>query len=390
MKVRGAIRKAGRLLFALIVIAMFAPYVVPPFLDRIYYRGPMSDHFDGEHFYNPDGMVGHQATGEAMRGPMMFRFLAGSDKQPWPVSVPVTSTKPPARVLGEAMRVTWIGHSTVLVQTQGLNILTDPVWSERASPVSFAGPKRVREPGVPFEDLPHIDLVLLSHNHYDHFDLPTIERLWARDKPRIVTSLGNDTILAGRGVPAVARDWGGQVAIRPGITVIVDRVHHWGSRWGKDRNRALWSGFTVTLPGGNLFFAGDTGPGDMTWPAEAAKHGPVRMALIPVGAFRPRQLMSGNHIGPQEAVQAFRLLGAAYALGVHWGTFQLTTEKIDEPRTFLAAALARAGIAPDRFRTTEAGVQWDVPAMPAVQPANKVTASASVSAMPSRSASAAR
>jgi L-ascorbate metabolism protein UlaG (beta-lactamase superfamily) len=385
---RGAIRKAGRVLFALIVLAMFAPYVAPPFLDRIYYRGPVSAHFDGERFYNPDGTAGHQSTGNAMRGPMMFRFLAGSDKQPWPKSVPVTPTKPPAAVAGSAMRVTWIGHATVLVQTQGLNILTDPVWSERASPVSFAGPKRVREPGVRLDDLPVIDLVLLSHNHYDHFDLSTIEKLWARDRPLIVTSLGNDTILRGHGVEATARDWGGRVSIRPGIDVIVDR--HWGSRWGKDRNRALWSGFTVTLPGGNLFFAGDTGPGDMTWPDEAAKHGPVRLALIPVGAFRPRQLMSGNHIGPQEAVDVFRKLHASSALGIHWGTFQLTTEKIDEPREYLTAAMRKAGIAPDRFRMTEAGVGWMVPPMLAAQAANSRAASSAESAMPKRSASAAR
>jgi L-ascorbate metabolism protein UlaG (beta-lactamase superfamily) len=387
---RGAIGKASGLLFALTVIALFAPYVLPPFLDRIYYRGPISDHFDGERFFNPDGMAGHQQTGGGMRGPMMFRFLAGGDKQPWPKSVPVTPTKPPARVIGGAMRVTWIGHATVLVQTQGMNILTDPVWSERASPVSFAGPKRVREPGVRLEDLPKIDLVLLSHNHYDHFDVPTLRKLWARDRPRIVTSLGNDTILAARGVPAIARDWGGRVPIRPGIKVIVDRVHHWGSRFGKDRNRALWSGFTVTLPGGNLFFAGDTGPGDMTWPAEAARHGPVRMALIPVGAFRPRELMSGNHIGPQEAVEVFRRIAPSYALGIHWGTFQLTSEKIDEPRTYLASALAEAGIAPGRFRTTEAGAGWDVPAMAADQPANSRAASPWGRMMPNRSASAAR
>jgi len=384
------VRKVGQLLFAILILGMFAPYVVPPFLDRIYYRGPASDHFDGQRFFNPDGEAGHQATGGAMRGPTMFRFLLGTDKQPWPKSVPVTPTRPPARVEGQAMRVTWIGHATVLVQTQGLNILTDPVWSERASPVSFAGPKRVREPGVRFQDLPPINLVLLSHNHYDHFDLATIERLWARDRPRIVTSLGNDTILAGRGVPATARDWGGRVPIRPGIAVIVDRVHHWGSRWGKDRNRALWSGFTVTLPGGNLFFAGDTGPGDMSWPAEAARHGKVRLALIPIGAFRPRQLMSGNHIGPQEAVEVFRQIDPAYALGIHWGTFQLTTERIDEPRTFLRAALAKAGIAPARFRTTEAGVEWNVPETTAAQPADERTASSVPNRVVNRSVSTAR
>jgi L-ascorbate metabolism protein UlaG (beta-lactamase superfamily) len=380
-------RVAGGVLFALLLAAMFAPYIVPPFLDRIYYRGPVGAHFDGQRFFNPDGMAGHQQIGGGRQGPLMFRFLIGADKEPWPDKVPVTPTRPPARVDGEGMRVTWIGHATVLVQTQGLNILTDPVWSTRASPVQFAGPKRVREPGVRFEGLPKIDVVLISHNHYDHLDLGTLERLWARDRPLIVTSLGNDTILAGRGISSVAKDWGGRVPVRPGVEVIVDRVHHWGSRFGKDRDRALWSGFTVTLPGGNLFFAGDTGPGDMRWPAEAARHGPVRLALIPIGAFRPRQLMSGNHLGPKEAVEVFERIGAAYALGIHWGTFQLTTERIDEPRTYLATSLRSAGIPPDRFRATEAGVGWDVP--PIAQASSRATSS-SVSAMPKRSESAAR
>jgi len=375
------------LLFALLLAAMFAPYVVPPFLDRIYYRGPGSDHFDGERFFNPDGLAGHQEIGGGRQGPLMFRFLLGTDKEPWPESVPVAPTRPPERVDGAAMRITWVGHATALVQTQGLNILTDPVWSERASPVQFAGPRRVRAPGVRFEDLPKIDVVLVSHNHYDHLDLATLERLWARDRPLIVTSLGNDTILKGRGIQAIARDWGGRVPVRPGVAVIVDRVHHWGSRFGKDRNRALWSGFTVTLPGGNLFFAGDTGLGDMTWPAQAATHGPVRLALIPIGAFRPRQLMSGNHLGPKEAVDVFRRLGAAYALGIHWGTFQLTTEKIDEPREYLSASLRAARIAPDHFRSTEAGIGWDVPA---IDQASNAATSLSLSTMPKRSASAAR
>ena len=378
---RRAARIAGRLLFALLVAALFAPYVLPPFLDRIYYRGP-------------------QQIGGGMQGPLMFRFLLGADQAPWPEHVPVTPTKPPPRVAGGAMRVTWIGHATVLVQTQGLNILTDPIWSERASPVSFAGPKRVREPGVRFDDLPRIDLVLVSHDHYDHLDLKTLKRLWQRDRPEILTSLGNDTVLARAGIVSAARDWGSELRVAapacrgcsncecPSVaSVFVDRVHHWGSRFGKDRNRALWSGFTVVLPGGNLFFAGDTGPGDMRWPAEAARHGPVRFALIPIGAFRPRQLMSGNHLGPKEAVEVFRRLGAAYALGIHWGTFQLTTERIDEPRRYLAASLRAAGIAPDRFRATEVGIGWDVP--PLAQSSSSA-ASASVTAMPKRSSSIAR
>ncbi len=377
------------MLFGLLIAVLFAPYVVPPFLDRIYYRGPVSDHFDGRRFFNPDRDT---APIQPEKKAGFLRFLFGADRAPWPKFVPVAQTVPPARVAGQAMRVTWIGHSSVLVQTEGLNILTDPIWSDYASPFPPLGPRRVQAPGVKFEDLPKIDLVLISHNHYDHMDLPTLRRLWARDRPLIVTALGNDTILRGHGMDAVTRDWGGRVPIRPGIDVIVERTHHWDSRWAADRNRALWSGFTVTLPGGNLYFAGDTGPGDMSWPAAAAGHGPVRLALLPIGAFRPRELMTGNHIDPVEAVTAFQTLRAAYALGVHWGTFQLTDERIDEPRELLDKTLEARRIALERFRATAVGVEWDVPPMARVQSANSssLATSPSASMIPNRSASAAR
>jgi L-ascorbate metabolism protein UlaG (beta-lactamase superfamily) len=280
------------------------------------------------------------------------------------------------------MRVTWIGHATVLVQTQGLNILTDPIWSERASPFSFAGPKRVRQPGVHFDDLPKIDLVLISHNHYDHMDLPTLKRLWERDRPAIVTSLGNESILQSHGVSAIALDWHSQAVLTetgteleegiprcdpagacPGdrAHVAVARNHHWSSRWGTDRNRALWSAFTVRLPGGNIFFAGDTGWGDGSWVREAAADGPYRLAIIPIGAYEPRDFMKTNHIDPEEAVRIFEALNPAAALGVHWGTFQLTFEPIDEPRQRLDALKRSRGIAPGRFIATEVGRSFSVP-----------------------------
>jgi L-ascorbate metabolism protein UlaG (beta-lactamase superfamily) len=270
-------------------------------------------------------------------------------------------------VKGEAMRVTWIGHATVLIQTEGLNILTDPVWSDYASPVQGFGPKRHRAPGVRFENLPKIDVVLLSHSHYDHMDIPTLRELWDLDKPLIVTSLGNDTILKSKGIDSVARDWGQSVAIRPGIEVFIDRVHHWGTRFAKDRNRMLWSGFTMTLPGGNLYFAGDTGLGDGMWPYEAARHGPIRFALIPIGSYKPREMMAPNHLDPAEAVTVFERLGAMYALGIHWGTFQLAADRIDEPPADLRAALAHAHIEADRFRAPEAGEGWDIPIIPRSQ-----------------------
>jgi L-ascorbate metabolism protein UlaG (beta-lactamase superfamily) len=355
---RKLLRWIGTAVLFLVIALCLAPSLVMPFLDRVYYDGPPSDHYDGERFFNPG------VPPPAARNPGRFfsRFATASGRAEWPQQVPVAPTVPPRRVDGDEMRATWIGHATVLVQTQGMNILTDPVWSERTSPFSFVGPKRVRAPGVRFEDLPKIDLVVISHNHYDHMDLETLRRLWERDRPAIVVSLGNDSILRGAGIPAIARDWRQSVRVGP-AEVVVDRVHHWSSRWGTDRNRALWSGFTIRLPGGNIFFAGDTGWGDGSWVREAAANGPVRFAIIPIGAYEPRDVMANNHVNPEEAVRIFETLNPRQALGMHWGTVQLTFEPIGDPPRRLAELRRARGIADDRFVATEAGRTFRVPSL---------------------------
>ena len=276
---RALLRRVGTGLLFMAVAICFAPSLVPPFLDRIYYDGPQSAHYDGDRFLNP-GFAAYRGG-----DPRLFfnRWAKGEGRAQWPEQVAVRPSVPPRRVDGDAMRVTWIGHASVLVQTQGLNILTDPIWSDRASPFSFIGPKRVRAPGIRFDDLPKIDLILISHNHYDHMDLPTLQRLWERDRPVIVSSLGNDSILGAEGIRSVALDW--KQSIQVGAArVVAERNHHWSSRWGADRNRALWSAFTLQLPGGNIFFAGDTGWGDGQWARESASR-PVRLAILPIGAY---------------------------------------------------------------------------------------------------------
>lgn len=331
----------------IVILAALAIVIIPRFLDRRYYNGPSSGHYDGARFFNPDGEdTARVPGGRGGRAAFLWRQATGDDGRPtWPVSVPVRPSRPAPRVEGDEMVATWIGHATMLVQTQGLNILTDPVWSDRAGPFGF-GPTRVAQPGVRFDDLPKIDVVLVSHNHYDHMDLATLKRLWDRDRPLVVTSLGNDAILRGAGIEARALDWSGSVAVegrgdlaRP-IAVHVTRNHHWGSRWFTDRNRALWSSFVMSLPGGNIFFAGDTGLGDARWADDAAALGPVRLALIPIGAFRftPGEMATGSHIGPVDAVEVYRRLGARTAIPIHWGTFRLSYEAWDTPPRLLDAA----------------------------------------------------
>jgi L-ascorbate metabolism protein UlaG (beta-lactamase superfamily) len=343
---RRLVRFVGTGLLIAIVASCLAIVVVPKFLDRIYYAGPQSPHFDGERFFNPgpDDMLA--PPGGRSRGSFLWRYITRSDDRPsWPETVTVAPAKPEARVEGTRMVATWVGHAGFLVQTQGLNILTDPIWSDTAGPFGL-GPRRVAEPGIRFDDLPKIDLVVVSHNHYDHMDLATLKRLWDRDRPLIVTSLGNDAVIAGGGAKAVAADWGTRIPVKPGVDVVVTRNHHWGSRWFADRNRALWSSFTVTLPsGGNLFFAGDTGMGDGQWPREASKLGPIRLALIPIGAFRfvPGQMGTGSHIGPIDAAEVFDRLGAARGIGMHWGTFRLSFEGYDTPPKLLAEVIKCRG-----------------------------------------------
>lgn len=356
------VRPIAKGLALILILIGLAATIVPHYLDRLYYEGPESGHYDGERFFNPDGDADTmRMPTRGGRGGFLWRQLTGDDGRPaWPQTVAVQPSRPEARVVGQRMVSTWIGHATMLVQTQGLNILTDPVYAERAGPFGF-GPKRVARPGVALDDLPRIDLILISHNHYDHLDQATLRKLWQRDRPLIVTSLGNDSVIGQVGVPATALDWGRERIIRPGVSVAVTRNHHWGSRWFADRNRALWSSFVVKLPGGNIFFAGDTGMGDGRWPEEAAKLGPVRLALLPIGAFRfaPGQMASGSHVGPPQAVQIFERLGAATAIPIHWGTFRLSYEGYDTPPKLLDAAMRCSG-ARGRFAPVRLGQPVEV------------------------------
>ncbi|AEG49440.1 putative hydrolase [Sphingobium chlorophenolicum L-1] len=383
-------RIAGRIAKGLCVALLFltvalclAVTIVPPFLDRIYYEGPVSRHYDGTRFFNPDGDIRPPVPPGGNPQAFIARWLLGRDDRPsWPDMVAVKPARPPAFAAPRGMTATWVGHATVLVQAAGLNILTDPIWSDHASPFPPFGPKRVAQPGVRFDDLPKIDLILVSHDHYDHMDIPTLKKLWDRDRPKIVTSLGNDTILKANGIPSTALDWGQSISGAalnglgdgtviqcenyehcPDYRVHVLRNHHWSSRWGTDRNRALWSSFFIATRAGNIFFAGDTGAGDGGWPGEAARLGPIRLALIPIGAFRfyPGQMQSDAHIGPEQAVRLFEKLQASTAIPIHWGTFRLSYEKWDTPPRMLSLYLRCAGIERKRFAPLKIGQSIPVP-----------------------------
>jgi L-ascorbate metabolism protein UlaG (beta-lactamase superfamily) len=362
---RGLRRWLGRSILYCVIALCLTITLVPPFLDRIYYEGPQSAHFDGARFHNPGIDDTGRAPTSGSRGSFILRWLTGqTDRAPWPDSVAVTPAVPEARVTGGAMKAIWVGHATMLVQADGLNILTDPIWSDVAGRMRI-GPTRVTKPGIDFDKLPKIDVVVVSHNHYDHMDVETLKRLWDRDKPLIVTALGNDSVMKASGIPSKALDWGQRITVKPGVDVVVTRNHHWSSRFGVDRNRALWSSFVFTLPGGNVFFAGDTGFGDGNWPAEARALGPIRLALIPIGAFRfgPGMMKIGSHIGPIQSVEVFKRLGASFAIPVHWGTFQLSFEARDTPPRMLAEVMKCHALPDALFSAKPVGAVIDVPAM---------------------------
>jgi L-ascorbate metabolism protein UlaG (beta-lactamase superfamily) len=322
---------------------------------RRYHDGPASDHFDGTHFFNPSGPIGKGALDV-----IQWRLKGGAAE--WPDEVPLPATaKPAERVHGNELKVTFVGHATVLVQVAGLNILTDPTWSERAFMVDWAGPKRVTPPGIAFEDLPPIDLVLVSHNHYDHMDLPTLARLRETHDPLVVAPLGNEALLLG-GDPRLrvrTLDWWQHLEPVPGVRVHLVPVYHWSRRRVFDRNKALWGGFVVATPAGNAYYGGDTGLWDGAYFREARERfGAFRLAVLPVGAYEPRWFMKDQHVNPAEAVQIHRLLGAQATLGVHLRTFQLTDEAIDTPEVELAAALREAGVPAQQFFTLPIGGSW--------------------------------
>jgi L-ascorbate metabolism protein UlaG (beta-lactamase superfamily) len=325
-----------------------------------YYSGPVSDHFDGKAFFNPGGT-------EPRGGLDLLRWKFGNGNIPWPETFasPFSQAVPETRVDGDRIVVTMVGHASMLIQVSGLNILTDPVWSERTSPFSWTGPKRVNPPGIRIGDLPPIDIVVVTHNHYDHMDLETLRVLQGRDRPLFITPLGNDTIIHSRVADAriTVMDWGGSETVGPGVTFHCEPCHHWSARGLGDRRQALWAAFVFETTAGKIYHIGDTGFHEgRNYRAVGEKHGRFRLANLPFGAYEPRWFMEAQHQNPEEAVQGMQLCGASYVAGHHWGTVKLTDEGIEQPVEALHAALDARKIDRERFRPMRPGEVFEVPA----------------------------
>jgi len=325
------------------------------------YQGPVSDHFDGSVFVNQKP-IEHGGVID------FLGWQLTSDRGPWEEMLDAPPGPPPPKQVGPGqVRVTFIGHATPLVQMDGVNIITDPIYSDHASPLEGVGPRRYRPPGIRFEDLPPIHAVVVSHNHYDHLDLPTLRRLHADHEPRMFVGLGNKQLLERAGIDDVMElDWW-QSAEVGGLRVFSTPAQHFSGRGLCDRDATLWTGFVFRGRAGVVYFAGDTGMGPH-FEQVRDRFGPPRLAIVPIGAYLPRWFMERVHIDPAEAVRAHRLLGAQQSVGMHFGTFALADEGMDQAPTDLAAALADQRVDPERFWVLGFGEGRDLP------PANAMAA----------------
>lgn len=307
----------------------------------------VSDHFDGKKFFNPWGENVAKSLWDVMK------WKITSDAKNWEEVSESQHHELPAVTAGQTS-VTWVNHSTFLIRAQGLNILTDPVWSKRTSPFSFAGPKRVQAPGLSWDKLPKIDVVTVSHNHYDHLDLDTLLDLEKRDQPLFLVALGDGGWLKKKGLKnVVEKDWW-EVAEFGAAKFTFLPAQHWSARWTWDRNESLWGAWGVEVNGQKIYHAGDTGLGPH-FAQTRERWGSPEIALLPIGAYEPRWFMKPMHMNPSDAVEAMELLGAKQAIGMHFGTFQLTDEAREQPVKDLAEALAKKNIPATKFPAPKFG-----------------------------------
>ena len=311
-------------------------------------RYPISDHYDGTRFFNP-----HAVTGRGLRD--LLKWQRTRRSVPWPEHVALAPhAPPPAAVPPGHAAATFIGHSTFMVRTASTVLITDPVFTSHAGPFGRLGPQRVRPPAVPIERLPPTSIVLLSHNHYDHLQPSSLRALMEQSDPLFVAPLGLEGVLRGLGLSKVIElDWW-QRHDAGATQITAVPAQHFSARTPFDRNRTLWCGFVVRSGGVTFYFAGDSGYSPQF--AEIGRRCPgIDLALVPIGAYEPRWFMEPVHVNPEEAVRIHRDIGARVSIGMHFGTFRLTDEGIDDPLRALAAARSEAGLSDHAFRILDFG-----------------------------------
>ncbi|MFD2936212.1 MBL fold metallo-hydrolase [Spirosoma flavum] len=317
------------------------------------YKGPLTNHFNGKKFFNPG--IAEQSSGGVLK------WLLHRDKGPWPEQPDAfVGARPATRIMGDSLVLTFVNHSTFLIQTAGINILTDPVWSKRVGPTSWLGIKRKRPPGLRFEELPPIDVVLLSHNHYDHLDLPTIKKLVKAHNPLFIAPLGVSYLpksVGGRTTREL--DWNDTLRINDNLSLSCTQAQHFSNRSIGDRNETLWCGYLLHTSFGTTYFCGDSGYGShfkrIAEQARTSATGPIKLALLPIGSYRPEWFMAPVHVSPAGAVKAFVDLKAMQAVSIHFGTFQQGDDGLAEPADDLRKALQATNIPEHLFLVPKEG-----------------------------------
>ncbi len=291
------------------------------------YSGEPSGNFDGTKFLNGEGY-------EEKSSRELIKWLLTREPGKWTekTEADVTFGKKPANRISDSSQViTYVNHSTFLIQTDGINIITDPVYSKRVSPFSFAGPKRMRPPGIKFEDLPELDYVLISHNHYDHLDINTLQRIKEIHDPVFITPLGVNLYLNRKGISkTIHLDWWQEHSVNDSVSISAVEAQHFSSRGMFDRDKTLWAGFVIESANGNIYFAGDTGYNKF-FKRIGKDYAPVKTALIPIGAYIPRWFMGPVHVDPAQALQIHKDIGAGLSIGMHYGTFPLADDGEMDP-----------------------------------------------------------
>jgi L-ascorbate metabolism protein UlaG (beta-lactamase superfamily) len=338
------------ILFCILTIVIYF-YIYIPYN----YKLPISDHSDGKKFFN----LNHKSEQKKTFGKFLKWMLEiRKTRAKWPERVEVDQYDvPPNKIEDDNLRVSFIGHVSFLIQTNSINIVTDPVYSKRASMFEFIGPKRVIDPGIKFEDLPKIDLVLISHNHYDHLDIRTLKKLWKRDDPLFITPLRNDDLIRSH-IPnarIISLDWHQNTRFNKDIDIGLEPSHHWSSRWGLDKDRMLWGTFVINTPSGSIIFIGDTGYDDKIFKEIGRKYPNIILSLIPIGAYEPRYIMQNSHVNPNESVLVHKDLKSKKSIASHYMTFQLTDEAYDKPSADLKIAIRVNNIHENDFITLKVG-----------------------------------
>ena len=310
-----------------------------------------SENFDGSRFFNPWAPAMDKSYLDLLRWQLL------GDSTPWPESREnEIVAKLSDQVAQGQWSTTFINHATHLIQVKGINFLTDPIFSERASPFQWVGPKRIRKPALQIKDLPKIDFVLISHNHYDHMDSASIDQLTKIHNPVFIVPLANGDLIKGMGAENVVELnwWEDHQILNSDFKITLVPAQHWSARGLFDRNKALWGGFVIQSEKIKIYFAGDTGYGDF-FKEIRKKLGPMNLSLLPIGAYEPRWFMKDHHMNPAEAVMAHKDLESKFSLGTHFGTFKLTDEGVDDPEIALTEALTEMGVSGDAFIAPQVG-----------------------------------